>query len=499
MCFKTIKLVNINKNLMYYIIPENSEFAIVLAYKEINYAKKYKNFLDNLEDLIFHPYSKFFDSPENFKQCLNSIDKTIPKEVNNLILPTIIMDLPGLEEIEKIIFLNQNKELSKFNDPDHNEETHKIEFDEKEEDEKKYKYQFQNKDKNINDDFINNYWKLNKLKSNKDFKIKFKFFENLNNFLQEIKNRNYRVISFELKIKLNEYKNMNNLEDNNIFSKNNLKFSNEYNNDDNFQKNSNYSIISNLNNQKITNLTNSYHNFDSELNKTNSKNFSNLEFNNNIANTTEHITDPFYEDKMIKNKKCCSIKRSKHSFSKEKESIKSYSEQYIKLVKIFLKENLDTLKSFQQVFITFDFDFNNKYTLENSCSKRNEYIAFHFKKLLIKFDLENVTLIHHINFNLRNEQTQLDDQYHYLDYVFFNRHIADDLYKKLFLFKHSKQLKKISRKKYIMHKLLSEFLYNFKHDLFNEGRFDYSFQILKNIKIVPMQINSNSTMIFMNN
>ena len=37
MCFKTIKLININKNLLYYVIPENSEFAIVLAFKEINY------------------------------------------------------------------------------------------------------------------------------------------------------------------------------------------------------------------------------------------------------------------------------------------------------------------------------------------------------------------------------------------------------------------------------------------------------------------------------
>lgn len=102
MCFKTIKLVNINKNLLYYVIPENSEFAIVLAFKEINYEEKHANFLNNLEDLIFHQYSKFSDSLFNLKRCLAAIDKTIPKGVTNLILPAILVDLPCLDELEKM-------------------------------------------------------------------------------------------------------------------------------------------------------------------------------------------------------------------------------------------------------------------------------------------------------------------------------------------------------------------------------------------------------------
>lgn len=454
MCFKTIKLVNINKNLMYYVIPENSEFAIVLAYKEINYAEKHANFLMNLEDLIFHPYSKFVDSPLSYKRCLGAIDKTIPKEVTNLILPTILMEFPSIEELE-----NQIEKAENNDDYIENKNSHFINEI--------------NEEGKINTE-VNLDGKDNKF--DKNDKAKSKVFENLNNFLKEIKSRDYRVISFELKMKLDKL--------------------DDYKPKDNLIKNSNNS--NDLNDYELNN--NNYNKYFLDLNNEVQSNPKETIFpssQNNMINLNFGSNNP--SDSNVNKKNCCCSKKQQKSFYNEKYSIQSYSEQYIKLVKIFLEENLEILKSFQQVFITFDFNFNDKYTFENSCQKRNEYVAYHFKRMLIKLNLENVSLIHHINFIVRNEQTSLDDQFDYLDYVFFNRESAENLYKKLFLFKKSALLSKIHKKKSIMHKIFSEFLFDFSHCLFKEGRFDYSFQIMRNSKIVPMQINSNSTMIFRNN
>ena len=100
---------------------------------------------------------------------------------------------------------------------------------------------------------------------------------------------------------------------------------------------------------------------------------------------------------------------------------------------------------------------------------------------------------------MRNSQTLLEDQFDYLDYVFFHKEKADDLYKKLFLFKHNQELCRISRKKNVMFKILSDYLFDLNNELFTEGRLDYSYQFLRNMKIVPMQINADSSMIFMNN
>jgi hypothetical protein len=90
MCFKTIKVVHINNSLLYYVIPEYSQFAIVLAYKDINfYELSSFNFEASLEDLLFHPYCLFERNVENFMRCLNAIERTVPKEVNNIILPVV--------------------------------------------------------------------------------------------------------------------------------------------------------------------------------------------------------------------------------------------------------------------------------------------------------------------------------------------------------------------------------------------------------------------------
>jgi hypothetical protein len=89
MCFKTIKTVDFNSRLYYHIIPEYSEFAIVLAYRDVNLEEYRESFSSILDDLLFHPYSQFEKGQENFYRCLNAIEKTVPSYVQNIILPII--------------------------------------------------------------------------------------------------------------------------------------------------------------------------------------------------------------------------------------------------------------------------------------------------------------------------------------------------------------------------------------------------------------------------
>jgi hypothetical protein len=87
-CFKTIKSVHMNSSFIFYVIPEYSEFAIVLAYKDININEKLDS-IELMQDLFFHPYCTFERKVENFLRCLAAVEKTVPSEVNNIILPVI--------------------------------------------------------------------------------------------------------------------------------------------------------------------------------------------------------------------------------------------------------------------------------------------------------------------------------------------------------------------------------------------------------------------------
>lgn len=516
MCFKSIKLVKINRNLMYYVIPENSEFAIVLAFKEINYEESHKNFLLNLEDLIFHQYSKFADKLFNLKRCLAAVDKTIPKGVTNLILPTILVNLPCLEEVfnmkRKFEEENEKEEISqKIND-----------YQGKENFENFGKFEEIKIDGNFNKENLHkNFIDLSIGKERGKFSENFipknrKIFENLNFFLKEIRNRNFKVISFELKLSL---------EDLDDYGNNPQNF--KENEEDEFEdeKNKNEDFFSDeeleLNNSPLDSFDtndNTIEASESNNNSTSLISFENIYTETNAKNhggpapTKTHYLfkrkdkkgkgndkERKFKSKAKSTKNLNNpLKLTKKEIQEEKKILK-YSEQYIKLLEIFLDENIEVLKEFQQVVLSLDFDFKGKYNLKNSFAKRNKYIAYHFKKLIVKKNLENLTLIHHISFKMKNNQTLLEDQFDYLDYVFFMKETADDLYKKLFLFKHSRELSKISRKKNIMFKILSDYLFDFPNELFTEGRLDYSYQILKNMKIVPMQINADSSMIFMNN
>lgn len=91
MCFKTIKLIKVNQNMLFYVIPEYTDFCIVLAYREIN-CHVIENLDVILEELFFHPYCLFEGNEYNFSQCLRAMDMTIPKEIDNIILPVIALD-----------------------------------------------------------------------------------------------------------------------------------------------------------------------------------------------------------------------------------------------------------------------------------------------------------------------------------------------------------------------------------------------------------------------
>jgi hypothetical protein len=521
MCFKTIKLVNINKNLLYYVIPENSEFAIVLAFKEINYEEKHANFLNNLEDLIFHQYSKFSDTIFNLKRCLAAIDKTIPKEVTNLILPAISVNLPSLEEIKNLRKKNfeeekEDKEINTklkndnniFSSENYCNNIYSNPFSSQKNEENKNNLYEEIKIEGEFNEKNNNNYKINNNFYNCKEKKTSKIFENLNFFLHEIRQRNYKVISFELKIsldKLDEYINVNKNSDNNNDS---YKYSTEFYNE-NPQFDEEKLEISNDNyNDNDNNNTNPLISSDNIYTETKAKNhggppetkthylYKRQDINNTNTKNNNNNNLKINNKSKINNNK---IKDKDREEIIEEQEIQKYSEQYIQVLEIFLDENIEILKEFQQVVISFDFDFKGKYNLYNSSTKRNKYIAYHFKKLIVKKKLENLTLIHHISFKMRNSQTSLDDQFDFLDYVFFMKETADELYKKLFLFKYCKELTKIYRKKNVMYKILSDYIFDFPNELFTEGRLDYSYQILRNLKIVPMQINGDSSMIFMNN
>jgi len=115
MCFKTIKLVHMNSSLQYYVIPEYSQFAIVLAYKDVNFymMEKEFSFQNCLEDLLFHPYCRFERKLENFMRCLGAIERTIPLEVYNIILPVVFFNNLNFEELfGKNTEDNKNSQIS---------------------------------------------------------------------------------------------------------------------------------------------------------------------------------------------------------------------------------------------------------------------------------------------------------------------------------------------------------------------------------------------------
>ena len=281
MCFKKIKLVTVNNDLMYYVIPEHSEFSIVLGYS--NYLDIYNN--KHIEQILFHQYSQFEASIINFSKCLRAIQKSVPIDVNNIILP--------------VIFFNKSE------------------------------------------------------------KENILLFSEFRKFLIEIILK-FKIISLELK-------------------------TNYYNKD---------------------------------------------------------------------------------------------------FIIFFIEENLDLIRKFQHIFLSFEFTIG---------SDKDE-IQKIFKNVIFKFKLENVTFALHTSFTNINIKTKLNDMFDYYDSVQLDKNYLSNILQKIHL------LKKLNIKKNFIKHLFLKQIYsdNYKDYIFIKGNFDFSVELIKNKKLVPMELSKTNALIYKN-
>jgi hypothetical protein len=119
-----------------------------------------------------------------------------------------------------------------------------------------------------------------------------------------------------------------------------------------------------------------------------------------------------------------------------------------------------------------------------------------FENILMKYKIQNITFSNHISYNLVNNSTNLDDQYDFYDYLYYDKCEADKIYSKIEVFKNSKILNMLYKKKHIMRNIISK-MFNLKN-IFVKGRLDYSSVIVKNFKIVPFEVSRDNVMIFTN-
>lgn len=298
MCFKRIKLVTINKCLMYYVIPEYSEFAIVLAYNRINYTELTHIDLKNLEDLLFHPYCLFEASQLNFSKCLQAIKKTIPEDITNIILPVIHFNKKGEEN--------------------------------------------------------------------------FGLFTDFMEFLYTLFCRNFSVISVEIKIS---------------------------------------------------------------------------DFN--VSNT---------ENTVFK----------------------------------FIEAILDLIPKFLYLFVSFDFSLGQS-VMDNSCV--NKQVETVFKKAIIKYRLDNVTLANHVSYSAFNMKTSLDDQYDVYEYIYYDKCYSNEIYNNLNVIR--LKMKKIAKINCVKNLILENcYGIDYKQGLLKIGKIDYSTQLVKNKKIVPLKFSNDNAVIY---
>jgi hypothetical protein len=288
MCFKFLKSVLVNNNLLYFILPEYSEFSIVLAYNNKDYSEFSNNNLSYMGELFFHTYCMFEASIVNFSKCLRAIEKTVPHKIENIILPVICFSKNDVEN--------------------------------------------------------------------------FFIFTEFANFLNELSNR-FKVISFEIKIK--------------------------------------------------------------------------------------------------------------------------QTENYEELLSRFLDENYKILATFKHVFMSIELCNINQ--LSNTI----------LKKLAVQYNLENITFAFHRSFAKLNSQTNLDDQYDYYDYIYYDKCFSLSIYKTIYFLK--KLDYQLSKCKYIKHLILQRtFGENYTDLLFNEGTINFSQELVKNKKIVPLEISKDNALIYTN-
>jgi hypothetical protein len=157
-----------------------------------------------------------------------------------------------------------------------------------------------------------------------------------------------------------------------------------------------------------------------------------------------------------------------------------FIENHEEFITRLIEDNLNTLKSLEHAFIAFEFcnqDFLQIKTL---------------KKILVKFKLENITLAFHNSFMKFNSQTNLDDQFDYYNYISYDIEFSKKVYKSL------NQLKLFTRSKYTKHLILQKLHgEDYQIKLFKEGSIDYSQELIKNKKLIPLEI-SQCNLIYTN-
>jgi hypothetical protein len=318
MCFKTIKAVNMNSSFIFYVIPEYSEFAIVLAYKDININEKLDS-IELMQDLFFHPYCTFERKVENFLRCLAAIDKTVPGEVNNIILPVIF-------------FKDLNFEI------------------------------FDSRRKNLFGDFTQ--------------------------FLKEIRNR-FKIISIEFKVTFSEE---------------------------------------------------------------------------------------------VSGQNC---------------------ENYIIFIKKIIEENIQILKDFTYVYMSFTFpEINHKLKIAKINSDYlhpyepvNLFIS-EFENILKIKKITNISFAYHTSFQIQNQSTNIEDNFDFYDYIFYDHSYAEKIWNLIFNLKNNKTTNILNRKKNILDNILRS-IFNYQK-IFNKGQLDFCIEFVKNKKIVPLEVGANNLMIFSN-
>jgi hypothetical protein len=159
------------------------------------------------------------------------------------------------------------------------------------------------------------------------------------------------------------------------------------------------------------------------------------------------------------------------------------TENYEDFISRFVEENLITFRSFEQIYIAFHF--------ENITPPIEVY-----KHLIVKFNLENVTFAFHNSYTKMNIVTNLDDQYDYYEYIRYNKPYTDNLYKMLHKFK---VVPKLSKSVYIKHLVLQKLHgENYRKLQFDEGVFNHSQILVKNKKLVPLELSKGNAFIYKN-
>jgi len=175
----------------------------------------------------------------------------------------------------------------------------------------------------------------------------------------------------------------------------------------------------------------------------------------------------------------------------DEEKCKKY---YISVINQFIKQAYDILSKLTYSFISFN--FYNIDVYDTITPIKNSYIIDEFKSLIRYSELQNCAFSNHISYVLNNTKTNLEDNYDYYDYVYYDKLLVEKISKQMNILKKNKHTRRLYQRKIILKNIIG-----FTNDLkkiYKEGRLNYSSELLKNQKIVPLEVSRNNILIFKN-